>query len=105
MPTPAPETGQVEGVREMARLTSLSYTLSLINGLSDEQWAAQLLTNEAWMEARHDDIKIGGRVQIDPEKTRALLTDETRERLGLPALLSPLNGGPVSGSSPTEVIW
>jgi hypothetical protein len=105
-PTPEPTPEQLEQTREAARLPSLPYVTTLVNRLTDEQWAAMLLTLAAWAESRHDDVKLGGRVQIDPEKQRELLTDEVRIRLGLAPMFSlESSGWPASGSSRTEVVW
>lgn len=83
-PSPTPTPAEVERVREAARLLSLTYTQTLVDLLTDAQWAEMLLTLDLWDEVRHDDVQIGGRVQIDPAETRLLVTNEVRERLGLP---------------------
>jgi hypothetical protein len=112
-PTPTPLPEQVEVTRECARLLSFSYTQSLVDKLIDEQWVRQLETNADWELARHDDVKVLGRVLIEPAKTREFLTNETRERLGLPPYIEGVTNigafgvtdPTASGSTPTRVEW
>lgn len=104
--SPKPTPDQIESTRQVARLNSYINTAYLINKLTNASWHAALEILTLWPDARFDDVKIGGRVQIDPAVTRDLLTREMRLLLGLSADPSAdLQSGQRSSSSPTEVIW
>lgn len=89
MPTPTPEPGQIEKVREIAKLSTYDEAAALVSSLKDEQWAATIEDIALWATVKNQfTVLRGGRsgVDIDPGRTRTAITKRVRKRLGLSEL-------------------
>ncbi len=85
-PTPTPVQGEIDTVREIARLLSYSDTEILVNALNDSQWSRMGDFISKWEALDSKDTKIINGLlgaNVDPDRARLRITNAVREMLGL----------------------
>lgn len=102
---------EIEQVREITALGSISETQTLISALTDEQWARTQGDIEVWEGGiRDDDVEVVGGLlgsNVSANANRLRLCNRVRLRLGL----EPLNSFSAvvrrneSGGVPLEICW